>query len=109
LKAGYAGIPEPPSEASRRIADWGEGDLVLVPGIYFDRCGQRIGSGMGFYDRFLAARKCLLWGVCWSEQWVPEEEFPCLPHDVPMARVITDSAVHAIPPFPGRPKSGHSR
>ena len=31
-------------------------DMVLVPGLAFDRSGHRVGYGKGFYDRFLA--KC---------------------------------------------------
>lgn len=31
-------------------------DIVLVPGLVFDRTGHRVGYGKGFYDRFLA--KC---------------------------------------------------
>ena len=31
-------------------------DIVLVPGLAFDRSGHRVGYGKGFYDRFLA--KC---------------------------------------------------
>lgn len=31
-------------------------DVVLVPGLCFDRSGHRVGYGKGFYDRFL--KKC---------------------------------------------------
>ncbi len=44
------GIPEPMEGAA--IAP-GEIDLVLVPGLCFDRRGHRVGYGKGFYDRFL--------------------------------------------------------
>ena len=46
------GILEPVSTAQQlQPTDF---DLVLVPLLVFDRQGQRIGYGGGFYDRFLA-------------------------------------------------------
>jgi 5-formyltetrahydrofolate cyclo-ligase len=45
------GIPEP---VSGHEADLSLIDLVLVPLIIFDKEGNRIGYGKGFYDRFLS-------------------------------------------------------
>ncbi len=106
LVAGYAGIPEPPADPGRLVTDWGPSDIIVVPAIYFDRRGHRIGSGMGFYDRFLAGKNVVRWGACWSEQWLPDAEFPVLPHDVPVARVFTDAGDHPTDPEYGRSKSG---
>lgn len=52
VACGYAGIPEP--IADEPVAD-DPTALVLMPGMAFDREGNRIGYGGGFYDKFLSA------------------------------------------------------
>ena len=46
----------------------GEIDMVLVPGLAFDRYGHRVGYGKGFYDRFLQQTRpdCLKIGLSFS-------------------------------------------
>ncbi|HEX9026827.1 MAG TPA: 5-formyltetrahydrofolate cyclo-ligase [Clostridium sp.] len=51
LKIGYFGILEP--QASCQAVDSNNIDLILLPGIAFDRLGGRVGYGKGFYDAFL--------------------------------------------------------
>lgn len=73
LKKGYAGIFEPSmAESGDLVTDWGPDDLVLVPGLAFDRQGGRIGSGRGFYDRFLQNLPARKIGVCFDAQIVKE-------------------------------------
>jgi len=52
LKKGPYGVWEPVSET---LVDPEDLDLIVVPGLAFDKKGNRLGRGKGCYDRFLAA------------------------------------------------------
>ena len=52
LEMGCFGIQEP-GERTRELTDLSEIDVCVVPGIAFDGNGNRIGRGLGYYDRFL--------------------------------------------------------
>jgi 5-formyltetrahydrofolate cyclo-ligase len=69
-------------------------DMIVIPGMAFDRKGYRVGRGRGFYDRFLSQQdfqgvRCAL---CFHEQ-LQDEAIPCEAHDVPMDLVITDREI----------------
>ncbi|KAJ2603620.1 hypothetical protein H4R99_002321 [Coemansia sp. RSA 1722] len=65
------GIPEPGME--REAADPSVLDFVVVPGVAFDRNGNRCGHGRGYYDRFVASiPKAYSCAVCLSEQIVED-------------------------------------
>jgi 5-formyltetrahydrofolate cyclo-ligase len=68
-------------------------DLVVVPGLGFDRKGNRIGRGGSYYDRFFAnkglcAVKC---GFAFEEQIV--DNVPVSKHDIQMDMLVTDDEV----------------
>jgi len=90
LTSGYKGILEPPADPARRILEWTEEDLILVPALAFDLWGNRLGSGLGFYDRFLGefAKKTPKWGVCFNEQ-VLLEQIPTGEFDIAMDAICT--------------------
>lgn len=64
--------------------------LIVVPGIAFDRNGYRLGYGKGFYDRFLT--KCphaVVIGLAYQVQLV-EDTFPQA-WDVPVQHIFTET------------------
>lgn len=66
----------------------GDYDLIVVPGVAFDRKGNRIGRGKGYYDRFLCKhpniRKI---GICFDFQLV--DEVPTEENDIRMDDIIS--------------------
>ncbi|MFP6834595.1 MAG: 5-formyltetrahydrofolate cyclo-ligase [Pseudomonadales bacterium] len=58
LIANRYNIPEPAQQA--QFIDGRSLSLVLVPLVAFDECGQRLGMGGGYYDRFLGSLPPLL-------------------------------------------------
>lgn len=68
-------------------------DLVIVPGLAFDREGGRLGRGGGFYDRFLAdpRLKARTIAVALEPQIVPR--IPMLPHDRRIDALATPAGV----------------
>lgn len=95
LRPGAFGLLEPLPELPG--ADPGDAafrpELILVPGVAFDRRGGRLGYGGGFYDRFLAElarrgapRRAL--GFCFGFQVV--DELPCAAWDQPVDGLCTE-------------------
>jgi 5-formyltetrahydrofolate cyclo-ligase len=83
-----------PREPARRVpVDPAALDVVITPGLAFDRRGHRLGYGGGSYDRYLtrlhpaAARV----GIGFSSQIV--DEIPVEETDEPVDAVVTDEAV----------------
>lgn len=92
LTIGYAGIQEP--EGSETLID--QIDLIIVPGLAFDLAGRRMGSGRGFYDRYLAKTSPSL-GFAYEEQIVVQ--VPTGVYDRKMAGVVTDQSFVLEPDF----------
>lgn len=76
-----------------RIIDPQEFDLILVPGIAFDRHGNRLGQGKGYYDRYLPKLRddCLIVGIAFDEQVIDEVAHD--EHDYQVDYVVTPTRV----------------
>lgn len=68
-------------------------DVVVVPGLGFDRAGRRIGQGGGYYDRFLARLPQRVIRVGWAFGVQVVDELPADPHDQGVDMVITEDGV----------------
>ena len=88
LARGAFGVWEPVASA-RRPVPVRELDLVLVPGIAFDKRGHRLGHGHGYFDRFLARvpKAAPTVGLAFRFQLL--DRLPTAPHDLAVSRVLT--------------------
>lgn len=65
-------------------------DLIVVPGVAFDRLCNRMGRGRGFYDRLLKTTPhATKTGIAYDFQVL--DEIPVEPFDVPMDTVISET------------------
>lgn len=94
MEPGKFGILEPVPECAELPIE--STDLILVPGLGFDRCGWRLGRGAGFYDRLLATTNGTRIGVAFN--WQIAEEIPHEPHDVRMNWILTPTLRQEITP-----------
>ena len=84
LELGSFHIEEPTGDDTVAVEDI---ELMVIPAVAFDRKGNRLGRGKGFYDRLLATSKATKIGVGYEFQLL--DSIPSEPHDVAMDMVIT--------------------
>ena len=90
LSPGVSGLRNP---TDGKLVQFEDIDLIVAPGLGFDKAGNRLGRGGGYYDRFLAndeldAQVC---GFGFAEQIV--DTLPVTETDVPMDFMVTDENV----------------
>ena len=92
LATGAYNILEP--TGSEVVAHFSASDVAIVPGVAFDRHGNRLGRGKGYYDRFLRRFAVTTIGVCPDFRLI--DAIPAESHDVAMNCVITPSTTISI-------------
>ena len=102
-ETGPYGIPEPsiPEGVEAKLSGW---DIIVVPGLAFDRRGNRLGRGFGYYGRFLAGlpESVPRVGLACATQLVPE--VPVDVWDVPVHALVTEEGVIRVVNAPGSPE-----
>lgn len=90
LEPGGFGTSHPPADSSELRPE-----VLIVPLAGFDRAGNRLGYGGGFYDRTLAELRALgpvtAIGFAYSVQEI--DKIPVEPTDAPLDLVVTDRDV----------------
>ena len=94
MPSGAFRISEPVGTDVERIENI---DLVIVPGVAYDRNGSRVGRGKGYYDRLLASTRATKIGVGYDFQ-VIDDIVETDSHDVPVDIVITERRTIRVVP-----------
>lgn len=88
-KKGAFSVDEP---QNCEPADVNLTDVIIVPGVAFDRYGNRIGFGKGCYDMFLNGVKAVKVGFCYEFQVL--EKIPGEQHDIKMDYIFTEKGMY---------------
>lgn len=95
LVDGVWGIREPRADAPTLAID--AIDMVLMPGLAFDRSGNRLGYGAGFYDRLLSRSAEKPFRIAAALDCQIVDAVPVDAHDRPCHCVITETQLLRIP------------
>lgn len=77
LHIGSFGISEPDICDEKRITEL-EDCLIVVPALCFDKHGNRLGYGKGYYDRYLQNHSLISFGLCYNRlivDYVPSDAY----------------------------------
>lgn len=89
LEKGAYGILEPKKTKIKEIKSE-KIEIIIVPGLGFDKKGNRIGHGKGYYDRLLKKyNSSISIGLAFNFQIV--ENIPNKSHDVPVDMILTEN------------------
>ncbi|MFM8658940.1 MAG: 5-formyltetrahydrofolate cyclo-ligase [Candidatus Nitrosotenuis sp.] len=87
LEKGEFGIMEP-KQYCKKIDNF---DLVIVPAVAMAKNGQRLGYGMGFYDRFLSDKKIPTIALAYSQSIA--KNIPHEKDDVKISIIVTENEI----------------
>jgi 5-formyltetrahydrofolate cyclo-ligase len=89
LENGAYGIAQPRYDSSLEV-DLKDIDAVIVPGLAFDKFNNRLGRGVGYYDRFLCRLPAETPTIGLAFDFQILERLPVEEHDVPLSVIIAN-------------------
>lgn len=90
LKSGSFGIREPDISICDKCSEY-ENALCIVPALCFDKAGNRIGYGKGYYDRFLEKFTSVSIGLCYNDNVL--DFIPANDYDMQVDYIITEKGI----------------
>jgi len=89
FKVSKLGVLEPENP---ELIDSNLIDLCIIPGVAFDKQGNRVGYGKGYYDKFLRNKKTIKVAICHDFQLI-DDIIQSDDNDVKMDYIITEKRV----------------
>lgn len=93
LKTGSFGVREPIIEKCKKVESF-NGAVIILPGLCFDKNGNRLGYGKGYYDRFLQIHSLISVGLCYNSLIV--ENIPTDIYDKKADFIVCENGVLKI-------------
>lgn len=90
LENVYLDLYEPKNDPNKLVSKE-DIDLIIVPGLLFDKRGFRIGFGGGYYDRYLQDYSNKTASVAMEAQLIPY--IPYEEHDIPVNYIVTENGI----------------
>lgn len=93
LKIQSFGVREPIVEKCAKVTDFSN-CIIILPGLCFDKNGNRLGYGKGYYDRFLQIHPLISVGLCYNNLIVPK--VPTDEYDKKADIIVSESQIISI-------------
>ena len=90
LHFGMFNVREPDINKCRKLADFSD-SVCIVPGIAFDKQGNRLGYGKGYYDRFLKKYPFISIGLCYNS--LIKHQLPTDEYDESVDIIVTETQI----------------
>lgn len=69
-------------------------DLIIIPGICFDKDRNRLGFGKGYYDRFLENKNIKSIAICFDKQILKYRKIPITNTDIKVDKIVTERSIY---------------